>query len=135
MSKFQWKEEYSVGVAEIDFEHKRLIEAIADLSDAINAHTVESQMQHVLNQLDFYVSHHFATEERYFERFNYAGAEEHIKYHRDFEAKVAEFRKKYENHEEEISAELIIFLEDWLSDHMLNVDRKYMQCFSEHGLK
>ena len=135
MSKFEWKDEYSVGVEQIDFEHKRLIEAIADLSDAISSHTVESEMEHVLNPLDFYVSHHFATEELYFERFNYAGASEHIKQHRDFEAKVAEFRKKYENHEEGTEKELSQFLEDWLKDHTLNMDRKYMQCFAEHGLK
>jgi methyl-accepting chemotaxis protein/hemerythrin len=135
MTEFIWKDEYSVGVADIDFQHKRLMEAISDLSEAINTQTVEKEIEHVLNQLDSYVSHHFSTEELYFERFNYAGAKEHVIFHRDFAAKIAEFREKYEKHEVEISGDLIKFLEDWLLDHMLNVDRKYMECFAKNGLK
>ena len=135
MSQFIWKEEYSVGVEEIDFEHKRLVRAIADLDDAISQHVTANELESVLNQIDSYISHHFSTEERYFERFGYADAEKHIALHCDFAKKISEFREKYENGQTEISNELFVFLKDWLHDHMLNVDRKYMECFKEHGLK
>jgi len=135
MIEFIWKDEYSVGAADIDFQHKQLMKAIADLSEAINKHTAEKEIGNVLDQLDSYISHHFSTEELYFERFNYEGAKEHITFHLDFAVKIADFRKKYENHESEISAELIKFLEEWLLEHMLNVDRKYMDYFARNGLK
>jgi hemerythrin len=135
MTEFIWKDEYSVGVEEIDFQHKQLVKAIADLNHAINAHTVQTDIESVLNQLESYIAHHFATEELYFERFNYIDTKEHIKFHRDFTQKIADFREKYEKHEEEISIELIKFLEEWLTDHMLNMDRNYMECFAKHGLR
>ena len=135
MAKFLWKNEYSVGVEEIDFEHKQLLEAISELSEAIDNHSVNNKHEIVFDELESYIAHHFSTEERYFERFNYAGAKEHIASHRDFTEKIADFRTKYKNNEVEISNELIKFLEEWLRDHMLNVDRKYMECFAKNGLK
>jgi hemerythrin len=31
--------------------------------------------------------------------------------------------------------DLIDFLEDWLINHLLDMDQKYKKCFHDHGLK
>ena len=132
---FQWKEEYSVGVAEIDQQHQKLIKTISNLNDAIGKNSLKQEMEGILFDLEQYVESHFSTEEKYFEQFAYENKAEHVSEHRKFENKIAEFKAKYLNKETEISFELIDFLEDWLLDHMLNSDRKYIECFAKNGLK
>ncbi len=132
---FQWKEEYSVHVKEIDDQHKRLVETIFKLFTAINQQSAGDIFKNILNDLTEYVEHHFSTEEKYFKAFNYEFADEHIKEHRRFAEKIADFKKRYVNHEIEISFELIDFLEDWLLEHLITADQKYVNCFASHGLK
>ncbi|NTW26932.1 MAG: hemerythrin family protein [Candidatus Moranbacteria bacterium] len=133
---FIWDEKYSVGVAEIDEQHKKLVATIAKLNEAISkAKSIEKDVKSVLTELKQYVEVHFSTEEKYFKEFNYEFAEQHILEHREFAKKIESFYEKYAGNEVEISFELIDFLEDWLLDHMMTQDRKYMHCFAENGLK
>ncbi|HAO52592.1 TPA: hemerythrin [Candidatus Magasanikbacteria bacterium] len=132
---FKWKEEYSMHVQEIDQQHKKMIGMISDLFDSINKKDTKEKLGGILDELIKYAGYHFATEEKYFVLFNYENTEEHINEHHKFTAKVLDLQKKYLNHEIEISFELIDFLEDWLLYHLLESDKKYIKCFTEHGLK
>lgn len=132
---FEWKEEYSVQVKEIDDQHKKLVELIFRLFTAIKKQTMQSELGDILNELIEYASYHFATEEKYFKKFDYEFTDEHIKAHRTFGEKMLELQKKHKNDEIKISFELIDFLEDWLLDHLMTTDHKYIECFTSHGLK
>ncbi|MFC1608626.1 bacteriohemerythrin [Patescibacteria group bacterium] len=132
---FTWKEEYSVQVAEIDDQHKQLINLIFQLFTAINERKTREKLESILNDLIDFSDLHFSTEEKYFEQFNYKDSEEHIEEHRNFTAKVLDLQKRYKNNEFEISLELIDFLEDWLLNHLIDLDGKYVKCFTSHGLK
>jgi hemerythrin-like metal-binding protein len=131
----KWKDEYSVHVQEIDQQHMQLVKLIFELFDSINKHVAKDMLGDILDKLVKYAGYHFATEEKYFDLFNYEDKEKHINEHRKFADKVVEFKKKYVNHEVEISFELIDFLENWLLDHLMESDKKYVRCFTEHGLK
>jgi hemerythrin-like metal-binding protein len=132
---FEWKEEYSVNVQEIDQQHKQLVKLIFKLFDSINKLATKEKLGSILDELIKYTGYHFNTEEKYFDLFNYENKEEHINEHRKFVEKVKDFQQKYLNHEVEISFELIDFLEDWLLNHLMDSDKKYVKCFMEHGLK
>jgi hemerythrin-like metal-binding protein len=132
---FTWKEKYSVHVQEIDQQHKQLVKLIFELFNSINKQATKEKLGSILDELVKYASYHFATEEKYFDTFDYEGKEEHVNEHRKFADKVVDFQKKYLNHEVEISFELIDFLEDWLLNHLIESDQKYIRCFMEHGLK
>ena len=131
---FEWKEEYSVQVKEIDDQHKKLMELISRLFDSINKHSTKDELSVILNELTEYTGYHFSTEEKYFKEFNYENTEEHIKEHNDFVEKVVDFKKRYINNEIEVSFELIDFLEDWLLGHLIESDQKYVECFKSNGL-
>lgn len=133
--EFKWKEEYSVQIRQIDDQHKKLVELIKRLYKAINEGNTEEKLEKILSELVEYSQYHFDTEESYFRKFDFDGADDHIKEHHKFEDKVATFNKKFKNHEAEISFELVDFLEDWLLDHLVVMDQKYVKCFKEHGLK
>lgn len=130
----EWKEEYSVQVKEIDDQHKQLLKVISELNDAISSMQTGEKMESILDRLIEYADIHFRTEEKYFDKFHYEGAEEHKKEHRKFTEKMKKIRKNLKDNEMKYSFELIDFLEDWLLQHLMNEDSKYVKCFKSHGL-
>lgn len=135
VKKLEWNEKYSVGVVELDDQHKRMFATINELLESIDSGTTNEHIGSIIDSLVKYKIFHFATEEKYFKEFNYEGAEEHIVKHREFNDKLAVLVKKFPTPSVEFAFELIDFLEDWLLDHLLDTDQKYKECFHSHGLK
>jgi len=129
-----FKEEQSVGVKEIDDQHRQFIAILNELADAINNNKAKETLAHIFDELGSYAEFHFATEEKYFDMFNYAEAEEHKIKHKELSNKIAELKSKMAGNQISLSFELVDFMEDWLVDHLANIDQKYVQCFKEHGL-
>ncbi len=133
--EFKWDEKYSVKVEEIDNQHKRLVELISKLYESINNQSTKEELGGILDELIDYAELHFSTEEKYFKKFDYENTEEHIQEHAKFAKKMTELKEQHSNNEIEISFELIDFLEDWLLDHVVESDQKYVDCFTTNGLK
>ncbi len=133
--KLEWDEKYSVGVAEIDTQHRQLFDAINALLDAIETNSAEEKLKDIIDTILNYKKFHFETEEKYFKEFNYPEAEEHIRKHREFSDQIDALSQKYPKPNIEFAFALIDFLEDWLIDHLQTMDQKYVACFKEHGLK
>lgn len=130
-----WKEEYSVNVKILDNQHKELIETINLLLNDVHSSNIKEKIPEILTRLHKYATKHFATEEKYFKKFNYDGAETHIKKHMEFKKELEKLEKKSIIDAESFSFKLVDFLEDWLLDHVIRYDKKYVKCFKEHGLK
>jgi hemerythrin len=133
--KLIWLDKYSVYVEEIDNQHKKLIEIINNLLDALQAKKRDEQLVLIMNQIFVYKTNHFNTEEKYFHLFNFAGAAEHELAHQYFRNKIREIQERNLQNTMNLAFELVDFLEDWLIDHMLSMDQKYVKCFKDHGLK
>lgn len=133
--KLEWEEKYSVGVLEIDNQHKKLFEVINEIMDVIGGHFEQEKVNQLINKLLEYKKFHFATEKKYFKEFNYEGAAEHVLEHQKFGEKLASLQEKYKDDLVNFSFALIEFLEDWLINHLMNEDQKYKECFASHGLK
>lgn len=131
----EWKNEYSVDVKEIDKQHKTLIETINLLNTSINEMKTKETLFDILDKLATYTVEHFATEEKYFDKFNYEHTKEHKEEHSKFKKEVEKAIKKAKNNEMEVSFELIDFLEDWVINHVTGMDHEYVECFKKHGLK
>ncbi len=130
----EWTKEYSVNVQEIDEQHKEFIDLINRLSKGIKEMASKNDLGNILNKLDHYAKTHFATEEKYFKKFDYPDKDKHIVQHRRFSDKIKDYKSRYKGDKVAISFEVIDFLEDWLVDHLLNEDQKYSGFFNEHGL-
>jgi hemerythrin len=133
--KLEWEEKYSVGVEELDNQHKHMFAVINELLDSINSGTTEEHLGNVIESLIKYKIFHFETEEKYFKEFNYEGASDHISKHKEFNDKLMVLKEKNPNYTVEFAFELIDFLEDWLINHLMVVDQQYKECFHSHGLK
>ncbi len=129
-----WKEEYSVGVKEIDDQHKQLFKIINDLIRVINATPSEKAVSDIVNKLIAYKAVHFGTEEKYFHQFNFEGTAEHEAAHAMFNKRVSVIQTEHKEDVIAFAFALVDFLEDWLIGHLLGLDQKYKTCFSEHDL-
>lgn len=130
----EWEEKYSVGVKLIDDQHKKMFETINELIATMNTKPTNDQVSEIIKSLIEYKKYHFATEEKYFAEFNYEGAEEHKEKHALFSVKLEEMTARNGEDAVALAFELVDFLEDWLIDHLMVTDRKYISCFKEHGL-
>jgi len=130
-----WETQYQLGIKVIDEQHKAFIDALNELINSLNSTSgYEYIGQNVLPKIYEYANNHFATEEKYFDEFNYEGTEEHKSEHSRFKQKLTEIADLYMTNKMEASFDLADFLEDWLLDHIANMDKKYVDCFHQHGL-
>lgn len=129
-----WTEEMSVGVKEIDEQHKFFVSLISNLYNAIYENKVKDELEKIMNSLVGFADLHFATEEKYFDKFNYEFSEDHKQRHKDLTKKTLDFYKEFEAGNSDIAMRLADFLTDWLVEHLEVADKKYVNCFHEHGL-
>ena len=63
MAFFDWKENYSVGIAKLDDQHKKLVSFLNDLYSAMKAGKGTDVLDEVLKGMVAYTKTHFVTEE------------------------------------------------------------------------
>jgi hemerythrin len=83
----------------------------------------------VLKELQQYVVYHFKTEESLMKMYNYPNMNKHTLEHEDAIQKVNKLVLDYERGLQTVDIELLKFLSDWLQNHILQVDRKYIPYF------
>lgn len=129
-----WDEKYSVGVDEIDAQHKEFLEILAAMYAAIYAHKIEEEWPSLLEKLEAHVHTHFATEEAYFKKYNYPETEEHAGQHQLLTQKATDYINRYDPKNTALLLELLDFLEDWFVIHSEGHDLKYAEYFAKIGV-
>ncbi|HHY91378.1 MAG TPA: hemerythrin family protein [Clostridiales bacterium] len=135
---FQWKDAYSCNIAEIDKQHRNLLEIGARLYDIIRNQKDFDYYDDVLaifNELQDYAVYHFGYEENLMKQYGYEEFEEHKKEHQQFVDKLKEAAKKDIDEELfNISLDLATFIADWIEHHILRSDKKYKDFFNAKGV-
>lgn len=129
-----WDEQYSVGVKELDDQHKSMVDYINQIEKARTEGDDRTTVVKILNGLVLYTKDHFALEETYFKMFDYAKIDVHIQEHLSLIEQVEKLVYHFEIGKPPGLTEMMDFLKTWLIDHILGADKEYMQCFSENGL-
>lgn len=124
MALMEWNDKLSVGVDVIDADHKRLVELVNELHDAVKAARGKEALGKVLDGLISYTKTHFGREEAEMARTKYPKASEHIKEHVNLTKQVLDVQAKYKagNHAV-LSMEVMAFLRDWLLKHIQASDK------------
>ena len=126
MPKIEWDDSYSVGVVEIDEQHRRWIEIINQLHDSIMDKTVSVKTtDKILCEMMDYAGFHFAFEEDYMKKVNYPDLKKHRYQHEFFNMNlVAKFQEERAGGLV-MNTELMKMLMSWLQEHILEEDMKY----------
>ncbi len=136
MSNFiVWSDELSVGIEEIDGQHKVLIQLINQMHNAIHEQHGSDVVLKILSDLADYTKIHFAVEESLMRILGFPGYEEHKEIHEELFQHVVELQEKVTSGKTAISFELLHFLKAWLSQHIMNEDMQYSGFFLASGAK
>ncbi|MDD5251577.1 MAG: bacteriohemerythrin [Patescibacteria group bacterium] len=130
---FQWTQEMSVNVKEIDVQHQVFVGIINELLGIYDQVARRAVLDAVLAKLRSYAEFHFKTEEKYFILFDYEEKIEHTLEHRAMLAKIETYLQRFETGED-VTDDAFRFVVDWLSVHLMEHDKKYVACFNAHGL-
>jgi len=124
MSLIEWKEAYSVGVAEVDLEHRELIDLINDLHALMGKGATYEEVVDTLGEIYAQISAHFALEEKFMRTSRYAGYSSHKENHEELLDELRDIMDRVEDdgrfEEERLSAEL----ERWFTVHFSTHDAK-----------
>jgi hemerythrin-like metal-binding protein len=72
MALIEWREEFSLGVPDIDHEHRELIEMVRGVFDCIASRRPRDETEALMGDLYAAISGHFALEEDIMRRADYA---------------------------------------------------------------
>jgi len=125
MAFISWKEEYSVRVPEIDTQHRRLLEIINEMHEAMLMGGKPDALKAVLDDLVVYTRHHFRYEEQLMAGAGYQGLAEHQRKHRAMVTQVERFTSEITLGKASVSLKLMTFLKDWLTHHIMETDQRY----------
>ncbi|MCC6408567.1 MAG: bacteriohemerythrin [Planctomycetes bacterium] len=125
MALMTWTDKYATGIASIDNQHKKLIEMLNNLQDAMLAGQGNEAIAKILDGLVQYTVTHFAHEEKLFATHGYAEAASHKAEHDKLAKQVLEFQAQIKAGKTKLSAAVMNFLRDWLNNHILGTDKKY----------
>ncbi len=135
MAFMDWTPSLSVNVAEIDNQHKKLVDMINELSDAMKARKGNEVLGKIINGLADYTKVHFATEEKYFDKFGYAETAAHKAEHQQFIRDISKFKQDFDSGKLSISIDVLKFLSNWLVKHIKGTDQKYSQFMNDNGVR
>jgi len=134
MPYIEWNDSLSVGLSFFDEQHKKLIFIINKLFDAMKEGRGKEVLGEVFNELIDYTKFHFKSEEDAMLKYNYPYFNEHFEEHNKLTSQVLELKNKYENGQIFITIDILSFLKEWLSHHILETDKKYGPFLKEKGI-
>ena len=123
----------SIGIDEIDEQHKVLIEILNDVYDTVNTGVKDDKrLKKIVDGLLRYVNFHFVTEEMKMIKVNYADYKTHKAQHDAFVEKAMEFQAAFREGSSQLPEMMMDFLKDWLINHIQGTDRKYVPYFNRN---
>jgi hemerythrin len=135
MPLLTWSDSLSVGVQDIDVQHKRLVELINQLHDAMGQGKGRAVLGKTLDGLIDYTRTHFAMEERLMATQAYPGAVRHKAEHDALTKQVLDLQSKFLIGQATVTLEVMKFLKDWLSNHILTLDKQFGAYLNSKGVK
>ena len=135
MAFFPWEASYSVGIAQIDEQHKKLFRLVNELNDAMQAGKAAEVIGGVFTALVEYTRTHFAAEERLMSAHAYPDIAGHKKQHEELTKQAEELAAKFKQTGIAPTIQVSAFLRDWLKNHILGTDKKYVPYLSSKGVR
>jgi hemerythrin len=135
MALITWSNMLSTGVSEQDNQHKKLIDLINQLNDAMLAGHGADVQGKVLSELVNYTVSHFGYEEKLMAQHNYADTAAHKAEHAKFVQTAGDLKKKFDSGNAKITTDIMSFLRDWLTSHIMKTDKRFGQALNKAGVK
>jgi hemerythrin-like metal-binding protein len=127
MEQIHWQDNYTVGILELDHQHQVLLGIINTLIDDQYLVYNAEKFDQTFHKLLHYAYTHFATEEKYLQRAQFPAFDQHVTHHIDFIMQLLTFALRLQQRETKSCVEILLFLKNWYSNHVLGIDRLYIK--------
>jgi hemerythrin len=129
MEKVFWRDEYNVGVEQLDRQHRHMFEIIDKLNTCPSQSPNSELVSQTLKEMFDYAKEHFAAEEELMQKYAYPEIESQKKQHAYFLKTASELSSYPVKEKEESINEIAEFLNVWWIIHILKWDMKYKGFF------
>lgn len=125
MTLLQWQETFSVGVAEVDHEHRELIDLINTLHTALGTERSGERVEAFLGEIFADISAHFALEERVMRERRYDALAEHKGDHERLLDELRDIMDAQADGSALDDAQLGAVLAEWFGRHFRTHDARF----------
>lgn len=132
--EINWDRSMSVGVRQIDDQHRRLLEMCSSLSQAMIESRGQDELVKLMHNLVNYSLEHFTTEEKLMEQISYPELEQHRSKHQEFKTRILEFNDEHKKGNVFLTSQVLAFLRDWIINHILDEDFRCKPHYEKAGL-
>lgn len=123
---FTWINAYSVGIEEIDNQHKQLIDFLNKVAKGQQS-MLESnaKLKKTVAEIKSFALLHFKTEKRYMTKFKYPSIEEHIKEHDFFLETIKLIETGVNDLNPNVPMDILLILKKWFVNHLTSTDQQF----------
>lgn len=122
MSLIEWKDEFSVGVASVDLEHRQMIDLINDLHSLVGDNASEEEVSTMLGEIFAQISAHFALEEKFMRETRYPHFPDHKGDHEKLLDELRDIMDRVEDDGRYDETALSDELREWFTNHFRTHD-------------
>lgn len=119
-----WTPELSIGVESLDADHKKLIDTLNEVFDALLLGRSAASLRAALATLNHYVAEHFAREEAWMGERDDPDLPRHQREHQALRDHLERLVAMQDASDEDRSIELLMILRDWLLGHIARSDHE-----------
>jgi len=135
---FKWKENFSVNVKSVDEQHEELFRLGSELYALVSAKDGVDRyddIMEVIGRLADYTVEHFTFEEGLMQENGYDDFDNHKKQHDAFVDKVKSIKAEdVDMRQKKVGMDLIVFIANWIENHILVTDMKYKDFLNARGV-
>jgi len=119
-----WSNVLSVGVDEIDEDHRKLVKIFNVLNHSVMERESPEYLAAVLEELINCTVWHFSHEERLMLKHGYEGLADHKAQHQELIKSAKQLQQEILQADKPLAEEHVVFLERWLTEHILTTDMR-----------
>lgn len=128
MTLIKWRASFETGVAEMDEQHKKIIELINEIYPSIRKENCREKLQKILGEMDQYALEHFEAEEGLLAQQNYPELDEHRESHKEYMVSLQQLKVQLEGeggNDKDVATAIYSYLRQWWQDHIVELDKQY----------
>jgi hemerythrin-like metal-binding protein len=134
MALITWGPKLEIGIGIVDSQHRRLVDLINQLNEAMEGGRGVAVVGETLEGLIDYTHTHFRTEEDLLKEHNYEDYDLHRREHRIFTDQIEIYRDRLDAGSLRISSEVMEYMRGWLLTHIGSSDRAYIRTLKDAGV-
>lgn len=135
----EWDESFNCGVEIIDWQHRRLVDLLNILGEAIALGRSAGILGEIIGEMYHYADYHFRTEEKLMQDHHYPDYAAHKEIHVEFTHDLIKLLKRDAKGEADLDRALFRYITEWLLKHtfgdMDSADRQMGRFLNRCGIR